>query len=203
MVDYYQLLGVTPQAAASDIRAAYVRLAKERHPDKFSDPTEKERAQLFFQDLTTAFNTLSNETRRKEYDAERERPKPQTPEEIARDAFEKSGPAYEQGDYQGALTFLQTAVHHAPREAQYHIALGRLMGRFKETARKGIEVLEKASQAFPQNHMLWYELAVLYQGQGLKLRAQKAAESALRLAPRDSRISRLAAELGVNLSGDR
>ena len=107
------------------------------------------------------------------------------------------GAAYADGDYQGALTLLQTAVFHAPQEPQYHIALGRFMGRFKETARKGIEVLEKASQAFAQNPMVWYELALLYQGQGLKLRAQKAVESAQRLAPRDSRISRLAAELGV------
>jgi curved DNA-binding protein CbpA len=197
MVDYYQLLGVAPSAGASDIRSAYVRLAKERHPDKFSDPAEKEKAQVFFQDLTTAFNTLSNETRRREYDAERERPKPQTAEEIARDAYERSGAAYAEGDYQGALTLLQTAVFHAPQEPMYHIALGRFMGRFKETARKGIEVLEKASQAFAENPMVWYELALLYQGQGLKLRAQKAVESAQRLAPRDSRISRLAAELGV------
>jgi curved DNA-binding protein CbpA len=197
MVDYYQLLGVTPSAGVSDIRAAYVRLAKERHPDKFADPTEKEKAQLFFQDLTTAFNTLSNDARRREYDAERERPKPQTPEEIARDAYEKSGPAYEQGDYEGALTFLQTAVHHAPQEPVFHIALGRMMSRFKTTARKGIEIMEKASQSFPQNAMVWYELALLYNGQGLKMRAQKAVESAQRLAPRDSRIARLAAELGV------
>jgi len=197
MVDYYQLLGLAPSAGASDIRQAYVRLAKERHPDKFSDPTEKERAQAFFQDLTTAFNTLSNESRRKEYDTERERPKPHTPEEMARDAFERSGPAFEQGDYEGAVTLLQTAVHHAPGEVQYHVALGRTLGRFRETARKGIEVLEKASQAFPTSALVWVELAVLYQGQGLKLRAQKAIESALHLAPRDARISRLATELGV------
>ena len=197
MVDYYELLGVAPSAGAQDIRQAYVRLAKERHPDKFTDPGEKEKAQVFFQDLTTAFNTLSNEARRREYDEGRERPKPQTPEEIARDAFEKSAPAFEQGDYQGALTYLQTAVHHAPHEVQYHVALGRAMGRFKETARKGVEVLEKASHAFPQNAAVWYELAVLYEGQGLKLRAQKAVESAQRLAPRDAHISRLAAHLGM------
>jgi curved DNA-binding protein CbpA len=200
MVDYYQLLGLMPSAGAADIRAAYVRLAKERHPDKFSDPGEKEKAQLFFQDLTTAFNTLSNEARRREYDEERERPQPKSPEDIARDAFEKSAPAFEQGDYEGGITYLQTAVHHAPQEPQYHVALGRAMGRFKQLSRKGVEVLEKASQAFPQNAAVWYELAVLYQGQGLKLRAQKAAESAQRLAPRDARISRLAAELGVQRS---
>lgn len=197
MVDYYQLLGVAPTAGVSEIRQAYARLAKEHHPDKFSDPTAKGKAQTFFQDLTTAFNTLANESRRREYDEQRDRPKPQTAEEIARDAYERHGPAMEQGDYQGAITFLQTAVHHAPGEVQYHVALGRTLGRFRETARKGIEELEKASQLFPTNASVWAELAALYQGQGLKLRAQKAIESALRLAPRDARITRMAAELGV------
>ncbi len=197
MVDYYQLLGVAPTAGTAEIRQAYVRLAKERHPDKFSDPNEKGKAQTFFQDLTTAFNTLNNESRRREYDEQRERPKPQSPEDIARDAYERSGPAFEQGDYQGAVTFLQTAVHNAPGEVVYRIALGRTLGRFKETTRKGIEELEKASHVFPSNAAVWTELAVLYQSQGLRLRAQKAIESALRLAPRDARVTKLAAELGV------
>lgn len=197
MPDFYQLLGVAPTAGATEIRQAYARLAKERHPDKFSDPGEKDKAQSFFQDLTAAFNTLSNESRRRQYDSERERPKPQTPEEIAKDAFDRSGPALEQGDFEQAVTLLGTAVHHAPAEVQYHLALGRTLGRHPETARKGVEVLEKASHLFPSNAMVWADLAVLYQGQGLKLRAQKAIESAQRLAPRDARIARLAGDLGV------
>lgn len=200
MTDYYQLLGVAPSAGAVEIRKAYARLAKERHPDKFSDPGEKEKAQTFFQDLTTAFNTLSHESRRREYDAERERPKPQSAEEIARDAFERSGPALEQGDYQQAVTLLRTAVHHAPGEVQYQLALGRTLGRMRETAREAIQVLEKASQLAPGSAALWADIAVLYQGQGLKLRAQKAIEAALRLNPRDARVARLAAELGVSRS---
>jgi Tfp pilus assembly protein PilF len=95
------------------------------------------------------------------------------------------------------VTLLQTAVHNAPGEVVYRVALGRTLGRFKETTRKGIEELEKASHLFPSNASVWTELAVLYQSQGLRLRAQKAVESALRLAPRDARVARLAAELGV------
>jgi len=198
--DYYQLLGVAPGAALADIRKAYARLAKERHPDKFSDPAEKQKAQAFFQDLTTAFNTLTNESRRREYDAERERPKPQSAEEIARDAFERSGPALEQGDFQQAVTLLRTAVHHAPSEVQYQLALGRTLGRTRETAREAIQVLEKAAQSVRGNASLWADIAALYQSQGLKLRAQKAIETALRINPRDARVARLAAELGVSRS---
>jgi curved DNA-binding protein CbpA len=198
--DYYQLLGVTPAAESAEIRKAYARLARERHPDKFSDPEEKKKAQAFFQDLTTAYNTLTNEARRREYDAERERPKPQSAEEIARDAFERAGPALEQGDFQQAVTLLRTAVHHAPGEVQYQLALGRTLGRTRETAREAIQVLEKAAQSARGNASLWVDIAVLYQGQGLKLRAQKAIETALRINPRDARVARLAAELGVSHS---
>ena len=89
MGDYYQILGVSRTAGASEIRQAYLRLARERHPDRFTDPAEKERAQAFFRDLTTAFNTLQNQNTRREYDAESERPRPVGPEEIAKDAFER------------------------------------------------------------------------------------------------------------------
>src|SRR5712691_11829230 len=125
MSDYYELLGVPPTAAAAEIRRAYARLAKERHPDRYTDPVEKERAHSFFKDLTTAFNTLVNDARRQEYDAGRARPRPHTPEEIARDAYERAAQALEAGQYQDRVTFLRTAVHHAPGVAEYHAALGR------------------------------------------------------------------------------
>ena len=56
MADYYQLLGVTPQASAGEIRQAYAKLAREKHPDRFTDPAAKQQAQRAFQDLTTAFH---------------------------------------------------------------------------------------------------------------------------------------------------
>ena len=75
MSDYYELLGVPPSAAVAEIRRAYARLAKERHPDRYTDPAEKERAQSFFKDLTTAFNTLANDKNRRDYDASLDRPR--------------------------------------------------------------------------------------------------------------------------------
>src|SRR5262245_24784026 len=95
--DFYEILGLTKAATAAEVRQAYLRLAKEKHPDRFLDPKEKEKAQSFFQDLTTAFNTLANERTRREYDAEHERPKPANPVEIAQDAYERAMNLSEQG----------------------------------------------------------------------------------------------------------
>lgn len=197
MSDYYQMLGVTPAASASEIRQAYARLARERHPDRFSDPAEKQRAQVALQDITTAFNALVNPRSRREYDEARHKPQPRTPEDVATDAFERAQPALEAGHLEEAITLLRTAVHHAPDNAAYHAALGRALGRVPALARDAVQALEKATQLEPRNAAAFADLATVLARQGLRLRAQKAIEAALRLAPRDPRLARLAAELGL------
>jgi curved DNA-binding protein CbpA len=199
MADYYQLLGVTPQASAGEIRQAYAKLAREMHPDRFTDSAAKQQAQRAFQDLTTAFNALTNPKSRQEYDQAREKPVPRTPEEIATDAYERSQAALEAGQLDEAVQLLHTAVHHAPGQLAYQLALGRALGRATspQAAREAVQVLERVTQAAPNSATAFAELAAVLARQGLKLRAQKAVEAALRLAPRDARINRLAAELGM------
>jgi curved DNA-binding protein CbpA len=197
MSDYYQMLGVTPSASAAEIRKAYALLARERHPDRFTDPAEKRRAEAAFQEITAAFNALMNPDRRREYDETRHRPQPRTPEEVATDAFERAQPALEAGQLEEAITLLQTAVHHAPGEAAYHAALGRALGRVPAFAREAVQALERATQLEPRNAAAFADLAIVLARQGLRLRAQKALETALRLSPRDARLARLAAELGL------
>ena len=197
MIDHYQLLGVAPSASVAEIRQAYGRLARERHPDRFTDPAEKLRAQTALQDITTAFNALVNPKSRQEYDASRDRPQPRTPEEIARDAFERAQPLLETGPLGEVITLLRTAVHHAPDQAAYHAALGRALGRVPQSAREAVQVLERATQLAPHSASAFADLAAVLARQGMRLRAQKAMDMALRLAPRDARLLRLAAELGL------
>jgi curved DNA-binding protein CbpA len=197
MADYYQLLGVSPQASVAEIRQAYARLAREKHPDRFRDEAEKKRAQSAFQDITTAFNALANPKSREEYDASRDKPMPRTAEEIATDAYDRSQAALEAGQVDDAVTLLRTAVHHAPGQLSYQLALGRALARVPQAAREAVQVLERVAQLAPQNASALLELATVLARQGLKLRAQKTLEAALRLAPRDARLAKLAAELGV------
>lgn len=63
--DYYQILGVPRNASQKDIKKAYYQLAKKYHPDtNKDDPKAKEK----FSQLAEAYEVLSDEVKRKQYD---------------------------------------------------------------------------------------------------------------------------------------
>jgi len=198
VASHYELLGVAPNADAAEIRKAYARIARERHPDRFTDLVQKTRAEEFFKEATAAYNALSNPRARAEYDAELAKPKLERPEEIAEDAFAKGMQQLEARDLTAAVEYFRTAIYNAPQEARYHAALGRAMARDSRHQRDAILALEQAARLSPQQAAYHADLAVLLQGQGLSIRARKAAETALLLAPHDPAVVRLAEELGVS-----
>lgn len=58
---YYELLGLQPSCTQDDIKKAYRSLAMKHHPDRGGDTA-------YFQKITEAYNTLSDENKRAEYD---------------------------------------------------------------------------------------------------------------------------------------
>jgi curved DNA-binding protein len=64
-IDYYQVLGLTKNAGADDIKKAYRKLARKHHPDL--NPNDKE-ANKKFQQLNEANEVLSDPEKRKKYD---------------------------------------------------------------------------------------------------------------------------------------
>lgn len=168
MANHYEILGVAQKASADEIRRSYLGLARERHPDRFTDQAEKAKAHEFFQQLTEAFNTLSNEQRRRAYDQELQKPKLERPEDIAKDAFARALKQVEGGEQQEALDLLHVAIHHQPNEAQYHAALGRLLSRHPKHARDAVAALEKAAQLGPDKLAYHLELASLLHAQDRK-----------------------------------
>jgi tetratricopeptide (TPR) repeat protein len=199
-MDFYEILGLTPTASAAEVRQAYLRLAREKHPDRFPDPAEKQKAEEHFARVTEAFNTLSNAKSREQYDAERSKPKLSAPAEIAADAYQRALQKVQERDFHEAMTLLRTAVHHAPEAAAYHLALAKVLAKNPNWLREAIEEIEHVIRLEPNRAAGHYEMALILQAQGLRLRARRSAETALRLAPGNADVQKLAAELEVGVS---
>ena len=65
--NYYETLGIPRDASGKDIKKAYRNLAVKWHPDK--NPKDQETATKKFQEISTAYEVLSDEKARKRYDA--------------------------------------------------------------------------------------------------------------------------------------
>lgn len=91
---FYEVLSVTRTASDSQIKRAYMRLAKEWHPDRNPAPEAKRR----FQQISTAYEVLSEEESRRLYDsygadvALGKKPRP------GMGRFSSRGPAQRQGE---------------------------------------------------------------------------------------------------------
>ena len=64
--NYYQILGLKQDASLKDIKKAYRKLALKWHPDR--NKGKEEEATKKFRIVGEAYETLSDEKKRKEYD---------------------------------------------------------------------------------------------------------------------------------------
>ena len=62
--DYYEVLGVSKDASAAEIKSAFRQLAKKYHPDVSKEPDAEKK----FKEVQEAYEVLGDETKRQQYD---------------------------------------------------------------------------------------------------------------------------------------
>lgn len=180
--DYYKILGIHKTASVGEIKKAYLQLARDNHPDRFTDPAERQEADTRFQLITEAFNQLRDDKSRQEYDRSLTK-EVKTPEDEARLYFKNAELREQADEYDSALKLYYEAMRLQPNNIDYILAAGRLMAKDKTKQRQASDLFNQAMQKDPTSPEPHLELGALYSRTGMLVRAKRVYESALKQMP--------------------
>jgi len=187
---YYEILGLDPQASADDVRAAFRRLARERHPDRFN-PGDRSTAEREFQAITEAYNVLSDPDRRARHDqglASLTRPNLANPREVARALAAKAVGLMKLGEHAQAGELLAQAVAHDPKNARARHLYGLFLAQHGGRLDEGLRHLDQATKLDPVNVRLLLDASRFFAMARMFARAMRYAQSAAELSPGDPAV---------------
>lgn len=195
----YEILELAPGASAYDIKAAYHRLAKKWHPDRFTG-AEKAEAEQRFRQLAEAFNMLKDAGRREAVDRNLP-PNPattqvETPiqlapssqavplyERTAEDWFKEAEEALETGDHEKALGLIHYCIRLEPEKTEYFVFLAKVLDEGGGDKKALVKALESAIRLNPKDVDSTIRLAEVFQSVGMHARATRMWKTALNLSP--------------------
>ena len=200
MVDYYSILGVPKTATKAQIKEAYLKVARENHPDRFRDSEKRSRAAEAIQAINESYNHLRDEKLRREYDESLSRVV--LPPHERAERYYKNGMMREEiAEYAEALKFFYEAIQLEPDNALYMGAAARVLAKDRSQVRQAAELYNKAIAQDPKRKELYLELGSLLQSAGLPTRARRIFESGLQHHPDDLELQRQLS--GATAAADR
>lgn len=189
--NYYELLGVNIDSNKEEIRAAYFVLAKKFHPDAhpYFDKDIKQKAEDVFAIITAAYQTLSDDEGRAQYDSQFQVEKFQEAKSSydAEIAYRKGEVLLKHRRFDEALQEFKNAIDLSPNEATYIGALAWAI--FVGTMDKDrvvhdvIKQLQKAITLNPKLAHNYYYLGCVYKYDESESQAEASFMKALKCDP--------------------
>ena len=192
---YYQILDVQDGASQEDIKKSYFRLARKYHPDLFGRDLPPETIQKIdevFDQITKAYQTLSDEKRKGEYNKQLSKPEGDERKNQAKEAekrFRQGKTLFNQGRYEEALVFLEQSVRLAQDKARYFMLLAMTQAKLPIYRQEAEKNFLRATRLEPWNAEAFTGLGILYKKEGLQIKAKKQFERALQIDP-DHKIAK-------------
>ncbi len=204
-IDYYELLGMNSTASMDEIKDSYFTLAKKFHPDRMSstiEPEIKEKANFVFAAINKAYETLSNEQKREEYDSmgyresEDEIGSEENLKEKARIFYLKARTLYNKGQFWEAATLLDEAIKIDSAKPAYFLLLGLSQMNIVSLRKTAETNLQKASEMEPWNAEPLTAMGMLFLSERLNNRAENFFRKALSINPNHALAKKKMAEMG-------
>jgi tetratricopeptide (TPR) repeat protein len=163
---HYEALGIERKATtATDVKRAFVLLARDLHPDTVADPAQEELREIkerLFSRVNEAAHILGDDARRKEYEKELEGEKKEV--DVGRifdaeDKFQRAEILIKARKYKEGLQILDEAIILNPGEAEFYAWRGYarfLLSQDRKAAfedcasdiRKAIKMLDRCVPAY-------------------------------------------------------
>ena len=199
-MNYYEILGVSRNASTEEITAAFKKLVRDLHPDRYDNEDEKKEAERKFKEVTRAFNILKDPVKRREYDKTLASESYSTPKESkagSEDYFKKGVMLYKAGDYENAEAYFQSAIVRGMATPQCYYYLALAQKHLPRRSKKVVENLEKAINLDPLNVKYRMELADFYLEKGVKSKAVFHYKRVLKIEPNNKKAYEILKSLGV------
>ncbi|MCE1203885.1 MAG: DnaJ domain-containing protein [Holophagaceae bacterium] len=192
----FNVLEIPPDASPEDIKAAYHRLAKRWHPDRYAG-AEKEEAESKFRELAEAFSMLKDPAKR--LTLQQQMPKPQSPttaerepesaqERTPEDWASMAKAAFEEGNNDQARALIHYAIRLDDEKAHYHALLASILEREGGDLRAVVKALETAVRLAPRDVDSHIRLAGHFQALGMGARAQRHLQAAREILPNHPKL---------------
>jgi len=189
--NFYEVLGIEQSASQEQVRSAFRKLARERHPDRFQGVVRRD-AEREFQAITEAYNILSDPERRARYDQTLQGAGGSegltNPRELARAMLAKAVSLMKAGDTSRAGEFFSHAVAHDPQSAKAHHLYGSFLAQHGGRLEEALRQLDQAVKLDPLNVRVLLDASRLFARARMFTRASRLAETAAELSPDDPTV---------------
>lgn len=195
---HYDVLGVLHNATAEQIRSRFLDLARQRHPDRFQGP-EKERAEREFQEITAAFNLLTDPEKRRQHDMDLARPvvskQGADPTQLARVYMQRGIKAYKESNYLEAADNFDRATKAQKDNAKawHHLALA--CSHQRRWLSRAIAAISRACELEPMNAGYLKLAGRLFESAVMPLKAEQFYSESLKWGGSDPAVEERLEEL--------
>ncbi len=148
--DYYLILGVSEQATNEEIRKAYIKLAREYHPDKQYGNGDWKEINEEFSEIVEAYEILIDSSKRAEYDEylsqmrSGQTKKTDPKKEHAKQMYQWGLTSYKKGENERAKGYFKAAIQFDDTRALYKSFYGLLLIKTNENKMEGWTKLQNS-----------------------------------------------------------